>query len=187
MPRINVPASAYKAYANGEMSRGELDELEKFASVLEKSAAAPAAASKIGPGHIAAAMVLAPLAGEVAAGASKGIRGMYDKMTFDRDLNRILSVNPNIGSAKDPNVRMAYSTMRNLNPKFSKDPLVGSSLLQTIMMNRQDISDPRSAPRIDQGVAKELQKAMGEGREDSFEKATRSAFQGGMKDILGTF
>ena len=163
---IEVPGEAYEAYGRGEISRDELEELEKFAEALNGKVAAaakttaglfsdPGRAMKVLGGMALAAPTLAYVGSKV----PQGLQGAMSAATFDRDFNKVLKVNPQLGGADDPNLRMAYKTLRTLNPGYSKDPLVAGTILDNVMQNRMDPNDPSSPPRYEVSLANELARA----------------------------
>ena len=109
-----------------------------------------------------------------------GIRAVQNKLTYRRDLNRLLDVRPEIsGEHNERDINLAFQSMRHLNPELSKDPLTGSTLLTQILRNR-DIQDPSAPPRMDLGVARELFTAERRGKDEIVETATR-AFDTGVR------
>lgn len=151
---VQVPAEAYMAFARGEISEGELQGLEKMAQSMNKTAlnlTAPSAAS-LG-GFVLAAPTLAYAGAEV----PQAIDATLGAMTFNRDLKRVLDVNPHLGSPDDPNLRMAFKTLRSMNPEYSKDPLIAGTILDMVMTNRMDPDDPTSPPRFDPALLQSIQ------------------------------
>lgn len=182
---MNVPAQAYQDYARGKLSKEDLTELEKMADALSKESgismgtvvdAAGNAAQHVGRG----ASFGLGLAGSGLAGLAltAGAQSVYDKLTYRRDLNRLLDVRPEIKeNYSQRDIDLAYQSMRTLNPDFAKDPLTGSTLLDQILRNRDRLS-PSSAPRMDLGVARELYTAERKGR-DPMQDVVVRAFQTG--------
>lgn len=181
---IDVPAEAYKSYAQGEISAEELVELEKMAATLSTTATNPlygevarglASGAAATGGGIAAA-----LAGHSIA---KAVAAARDRLSFRKDLNNILEVYPEIAEQHgDRDISLAYQSIRTLNPTFAKDPLVGGTLLGQILRNR-DVHDPKKAPRFEPGVAKDLITAERKGR-DSTGKDIASILGGGFETGL---
>ena len=156
-----VPAEAYELYAQGEITDQEMHELEKFAADLEKTAGAPAAAGlNYGRlGLMAGGMALAaPTLAYAANKVPKTLQGMANSMRFESGLNKAIEVNPQLGSATDPNLRMAYKTLQTTNPEYAQDPLIAGTILDMVMSNRMDPDDPGSAPRFDPTLLNEIQK-----------------------------
>lgn len=149
---IEVPAEAYVSFAKGEISEDELLELEKFASML----------GNVRPVHLAGLAAAVPTLGYIGAKVPQMIEDTADAMTFNRDLKRILEVHPQLGSTEDPNLRMAFKTLRSVNPEYSKDPLIAGTILDMVMRGRIDPDDPSSAPRFDPALLQSIQ-----GRGDS--------------------
>lgn len=158
---IQVPAEAYAAYARGEISRSELSGLEKFASDLNKGAAAPFdPLSPRGIATLGGLALAAPALTYAGAMVPKAIDTSINALTFNRDLNRVVEVNPQLGSPDDPNLRMAFKTLRSVNPDYSKDPLIAGTILDMVMTNRMDPDDPTSAPRFDPALLQSIQHKM---------------------------
>lgn len=159
---MEIPAEAYELYARGEITDREMHELEKFAADLEKTAGAPAAAGlnygKLG--LMAGGMALAaPALAYAANKVPQGLQSMANSIRFESGLNKAIEVNPQLGSAKDPNLRMAYKTLQTTNPDYAKDPLIAGTILDMVMSNRMDPDDPSSAPRFDPTLLNEIQKS----------------------------
>jgi len=170
---VNVPAEAYAAYARGELSQHDLLQLEKMASSLNKVAGismTPANMAAIG-GLAVAAPTLA-YAGSQVPGAIESTMGA---LTFSRDLRRVVQVNPQLGSPDDPNLRMAFKTLRSMNPEYSKDPLIAGTILDMVMTNRMDPDDPSSAPRFDPALLSSIQNRMKAPRDIAAETGARAA------------
>lgn len=153
---MEIPAWLFKEHALGAVSTNKLRESEKLAVALS--------------GGAAALMVGTALASPIlAAAGAKGAERMMDsidRMTFDRDLKKVLEVNKDIGKPDDRHIRLAYQSIRTTNPKFSKDPLIAGTLLRQIMQNRVDPYDPKSPARVDLNIASQLQGASGRGAND---------------------
>jgi hypothetical protein len=151
-----VPAEAYDLYAQGEITDQEMHELEKFAEALEKTAAFDYGKAGLMMGGMALA---APALAYAANKVPQGMQSMVNSMRFESGLNKALEVNPQLGSAKDPNLRMAYKTLQTTNPDYAKDPLIAGTILDMVMSNRMDPDDPSSAPRFDPTLLNEIQKS----------------------------
>jgi hypothetical protein len=194
---IDVPSAAYQEFSRGEISEDELHSLESFANDLSKTAATqvnipglnvppptggptPSLGREMG-GLIGKGLMLgtAGLATSLLGSAAmSGAKAVHGKLTYRRDLNRLLDVRPEIKEEHSKrDIDLAFQSMRHLNPDLAKDPLTGSTLLQQILRNR-DIHDPSAPPRMDLGVAKELYTAERRGRDPMQEMAARS-FQAG--------
>lgn len=152
-----VPAEAYELFAAGEISAQELHELEKFAESLEKTAfdlaKAPQAAAALG-----GLAVAAPTLAYVGSKVPQTLQSAVNSMRFEGGLRKTLEVNPQLGSADDPNLRMAYKTIQTTNPEYAKDPLIAGTILDMVMNNRMDPNDPASAPRFEPTLLSEIQK-----------------------------
>lgn len=154
-----VPAEAYELFAAGEISARELEGLEKFAESLEKGAAMPGGVT---PGQAAAALgglaIAAPTLAYVGNQVPQTLQSAVNSMRFEGGLRKTLEVNPQLGSADDPNLRMAYKTIQTTNPEYAKDPLIAGTILDMVMNNRMDPNDPASAPRFEPTLLSEIQK-----------------------------
>lgn len=146
---IEVPAEAYKQAGLGEITPEELAELEEFADLLSKTADWKEVAKKYAP-H--ATVMAAPVVG---LGATHTLRKAHDKLTYRGDLRKIQEVYPDIAQHDKKHIDLAYQSLRRLNPKFARDPLVGGTLLRTVLRNRE-FDNPKGAPRMDLSMAKEL-------------------------------
>jgi hypothetical protein len=146
----SIPSSAYRQFAEGKLTREDLEELEKMASVLKDPDLRRTLAV------IGASTLMAPALTALGAGAVNKTMSAMDKLTMRRDLRKILAVHPSLGEPEDPHVIMAYQTLRTLNPEYAKDPLIAGPLLQQMLQSRMIPGDPRSAPRMDPGVAGQL-------------------------------
>lgn len=170
---VNVPAAAYAAFARGEISREDLINLEKTAEALNKSAALTA-------GNVAALGGLAVAAPTLAYAGSQvpeAIESTMGALTFNRDLRRVVQVNPQLGSPEDPNLRMAFKTLRSVNPEYSKDPLIAGTILDMVMTNRMDPDDPSSAPRFDPALLQSIQGRGKTPRDMAAESGGRAALE----------
>ena len=150
---IQVPATAYLAYARGEITSEELLSLEKTAEALNKSASMSGAQIAALGGLARAAPTLAYAGAQV----PQAIESTFGAMNFNRDLRRVVEVNPQLGSPDDPNLRMAFKTLRSTNPEYSKDPLIAGTILDMVMTNRMNPDDPTSAPRYDPALLQSIQ------------------------------
>lgn len=150
-----VPAEAYELYAQGEITDQEMHELEKFAADLEKTAVDYGRLGLMAGGMALAAPTLTYAANKV----PQTLQGMANSIRFESGLNKAIEVNPQLGSAKDPNLRMAYKTLQTTNPEYAKDPLIAGTILDMVMSNRMDPDDPSSAPRFDPTLLNEIQKS----------------------------
>ena len=150
-----VPAEAYEMFANGEISQEQLDDLEKFASALEKNALRMDPGTIAGLGGLALAAPALTYVGSKIPGA---LQTGLNNMRFESGLKRAVETNPTLGSADDPNLRMAYKTLQTTNPEYAKDPLIAGTILDMVMSNRMDPNDPSSAPKFDPSLLNDIQK-----------------------------
>jgi hypothetical protein len=151
--RVQVPPEAYTAFARGEISESELLDLEKLASDLNKSAGISSGAIPALAGLALAAPTLAYAGSQV----PRAIEGGLQALTFNRDLRRVTQVNPQLGDPSDPNLRMAFKTLRTTNPEYAADPLIAGTILDMVMTNRMNPDDPSSAPRFDPALLQSIQ------------------------------
>lgn len=155
---VQVPAAAYAAYARGEITERELRDLEKYASHLNKEGGI-----SVDPLHpkgvatLAGLALAAPALTYVGAGVPKTIDSALDRLTFERDLRKVLAVHPQLGSIRDENLRRAYKTLRTMNAEYARDPLIAGTLLDMVMTNRMDPDDPKSPPRFDPALLQSIQ------------------------------
>jgi hypothetical protein len=184
---IQVPASAYTAYARGEISEAELLGLEKFASELNKSAAGTSfdPLSARGVATLGGLALAAPALTYAGAAVPKAIDSTMGALTFNRDLRRVVEVNPQLGDASDPNLRMAFKTLRSVNPDYSKDPLIAGTILDMVMTNRMDPDDPSSAPRFDPALLQSIQLKGGKSALDVATDQGKAAVPGLTQGLLG--
>jgi hypothetical protein len=152
-----VPAAAYAAYARGEITEEDLRSLEKTAAALNKSAGAPGGLTAGNIAALGGLALAAPTLAYAGAQVPQAIEGTLGAMTFNRDLRRVVEVNPQLGSPDDPNLRMAFKTLRSTNPEYSKDPLIAGTILDMVMTNRMNPDDPTSAPRYDPALLQSIQ------------------------------
>jgi hypothetical protein len=106
--------------------------------------------------------------------AVKGGGHLIDALTFNRDLDRLIAAYPELKNADPKAVRVAYTSLRQLNPEFAKDPLVGGSMLQAILRNVHPDS-PRGMPRFDLATAQILNQARSQNRGGFAEELIRAA------------
>jgi hypothetical protein len=171
---IQVPAAAYAAYARGEITGEELLSLEKTAAVLNKNASAPGALTPQNIAALGGLALAAPTLAYLGAKVPEAIEGTFGAMTFNRDLRRVVEVNPQLGSPDDPNLRMAFKTLRSTNPEYSKDPLIAGTILDMVMTNRVNPDDPTSAPRYDPALLQSIQQKTKAPRDYAAEAASKA-------------
>lgn len=156
----NIPDDIYVAGALGVLSEDEVDHLEGFSSYLNKTAAfSPELRQAAMTGVVGAA---ATAAGSLAMmGASKGIGTLYDAMTFDRDLQKILKVRPELNTYPKAQVKLVYESLRRLSPEIAKDPLTASTYLVR-QFERRNPNEPHSLPTVELETARTLAQTSGE-------------------------
>jgi hypothetical protein len=155
---VQVPAAAYAAYARGEITKEELQDLEKYASHLNKQGSVSIDPTRLSDAATLAGLALAaPALTYLGAGVPKTIDSALDRLTFERDLRKVLAVHPQLGSIRDENLRRAYKTLRTMNAEYARDPLIAGTLLDMVMTNRMNPDDPKSPPRFDPALLQSIQ------------------------------
>lgn len=79
------------------------------------------------------------------AGATAGVQRLYDAATKARDFRAMLDADQDLAArqAEDPKrFNMLFSTIRTMNPAFSRDPIVAGALMNQMLEN------PSSAPGV---------------------------------------
>jgi hypothetical protein len=172
---IQVPAQAYQFKAAGLLSADEIQELEQMRDMLNKQADVGSALL-----HGAGAAVGGAAAVAAAHYFARGVDAAENSLTFNHDLKKVLEVHPDIKEHSDHDIRLAYQSIRVLNPVVAKDPLMGGTLLGQVLRNR-DPMNPRSAPRFDVGsqkaisdVAKNHEPAMSAGLDRAFGEGVKT-------------
>jgi hypothetical protein len=183
-------ADIYRQLGEGTISHEEVRELEALEAMLKTAAAPTAAELKQIATHglvLGGSSVAAALLGDAAV---RGASAAWDKATYRRDLNRILEVYPHLEDYPEKERRLAYSSLRHLNPHFAKDPLVGGTMLGQILRQR-DPSDPSSI-RFDGSIAADLVKSRVRDDDplrrtvsDSLSRGMQSAFDQHHRDVSG--
>jgi len=160
---------AYASHESAQRSREYAQEAriarlerERRQDSQKKVAAMPAPTALRTAGETALGGILAGLGlyGAQAAGAGihHGIRALADKVTYRKDLGRVLAVHPDIAEEFSPkDIDLVYRSIRTFSPEAAKDPLVGGRVLDSVLRNR-DRMNPGSAPRFELGTAQELQR-----------------------------
>lgn len=92
------------------------------------------------------------------SGLHHGLAGLADKLSYRKDLGKLLAVHPSISEGHSPeDIDLVYRSIRRFSPEVAKDPLVGGRVLDTVLRNR-DRTDPSGPPRFELGIAQELQR-----------------------------
>jgi hypothetical protein len=176
-----IPSSAYRKYAEGKLTQDELEDLEKMAGAL----ADPEFRRTLAV--IGATTLMTPALTAIGAGAVNKSMSAMDKITMRRDLRRILAIHPYLGDPEDPHIVMAYQSLRTLNPEYAKDPLIAGPLLQQMLQSRMIPGDPRSAPRMDPGVAGQLVTARGKSDKSDLARMAGQSLASGAEKALGAY
>lgn len=88
-------------------------------------------------GTAAGVAVAAPLAGAAIGGLGDAAKGIYNAVTKKRDFNAMLEFNQDLRGMhkQDPKiVNAAFSTLRRINPQYSRDPLVAGAFVRNLSM-----------------------------------------------------
>lgn len=180
VPMSRVSDDIYVARALGVLGDDEVAHIEEFSSSLNKSAAfSPEVKNAVTMGVATAA---ATAAGSLAMmGAAKGLGNVYDAMTFDRDLQKIMKVRPELSTYSKEHVKLVYQSLRRLSPEIAKDPLTASTYLVR-QFERRNPNDPHSLPTVELETARTLAQTSGEygKRRDAVREALLQANQIGV-------
>ena len=192
---IKVPSFAYK-FADSD----EVEGLEKFANALTEGLSPEEGHTKVAlfgmdpnsPWVNTLQQGAAITAGALGVNllgmaAGQGARAAHNRLTYRRDLNKVLDVHPDLKDYSKKDIDLAYSSIRTMNPTFAKDPLVGGNLLGQVLRNR-DIHDPSKAPRFELGVAKELLTAERKGKDqlqETIQGSFRTGYELAVNDAMG--
>lgn len=146
-----VPLDAYKGIYTGEVTESDIKDLQTLSVALEKDASffeglKGAIPDKRTMGMMAGSALLAPVLAAGGRGVAKGVSNIHDKLTFNRDLQNIAELNPNL-DPEDKYTQMAYKSMRTLNPIYAKDPLIANTLLTNIMREKDKHGVPMMMPQ----------------------------------------
>lgn len=81
---------------------------------------------------------LTALGGAAVAGGVTALKKVYDSVSKQRDFKQMMATDPDLAQlqAEKPKFfNQAYSSLRNINPTFGKDPLVAGSYMRKMMAN----------------------------------------------------
>jgi hypothetical protein len=76
------------------------------------------------------------LVGAAGAGLGAAVQHLYDAATKSRDFRTMLDHNPDLHEQLQQNPKMfnqAFSTLRTMNPMFSRDPLIAGTYMRQMM------------------------------------------------------
>lgn len=187
VPMSRVSDDIYVAHALGVLGDEEVAHIEGFSYSLNKTAAfSPEVKNAITTGVVGAA---ATAAGSLAMmGVAKGVSNVYDAMTFDKDLQKILKVRPELNTYPKEQVKLVYQSLRRLSPEISKDPLTASTYLVR-QFERRNPSDPHSLPTVELETARTLAQTSSEygKRRDAVREALLQANQIGVTTGLAQY
>lgn len=147
-----------------------------------KKTAAPGVfgkAMKALPGSFAGAAVGATAAGAVGligAGLGAAVHGILDAATKGRDFRAMMQANEDLQEhhAQDPRkFNLMFNTLRNVNPEYSKDPLIAGSFMRRMIESPSGIG----------GLAGEALKQRGDYPETAFGAAHDYAREGAKAGI----
>jgi len=179
-----ISPDAYQKFGEGQISEEELRQLETLDLML-KSASAASSAWHSGLGKTLTQGLAMGAAGgtgaALGAGAAMGGKKLWDKATYNRDMKKILDVYPQLKDYPKKDLNLAYSSLRHMNPHFSKDPLVGGTMLTQILKQR-DPTNPESI-RFDGALAADLVKARPHS-DDPMTRALADSFARGMSGAI---
>lgn len=80
------------------------------------------------------------VAGAAVAGVGLAAQKIFDAVTKRRDFRQMLEFNPDLQEHQASNSKMfnqAFSTIRSMNPTFSRDPLVAGAYMRQLVQNPQ--------------------------------------------------
>lgn len=83
--------------------------------------------------------LLAGLGSAMAAGMGLAAQKIYDAATKSRDFRTMLRENPDVAEhhETDPHrVNLYYSSLRTMNPEFSKDPVIAGTYMRRMLENQ---------------------------------------------------
>ncbi len=146
---------------------------------LEKKAGFGEAMSSL-PKHLGAAAAGAAAAGAVGlagAGLGAAVGGILDAATKGRDFRAMLQHNEDLHEHHEANptrFNLMFSTLRTMNPAFSKDPLVAGSFMRRMIESPTGIG----------GIAGEALKQRGDFPESAFGVAHDFAREGAKSGVL---
>jgi len=156
--------------------------VEEFMAVSKTANVFRAAARKF-PQHMAHAAVGAAAAGAVGlvgAGLGSAVSGIFDAATKGHDFRQMMSANEDLHAhhEQDPKkFNLMFSTLRNVNPQFSKDPLVAGSFMRRMIESPMGIG----------GIAGEALKHRGDYPDTAFSVAHDYARDGAKAGITESF
>lgn len=184
---VDIPAELYDDFRRGVVTEEELEQTEELWMGLKTASFSDFAQKAMG--SEAGRTALLGLAGGVGAGgagliglgAGKALKKGWDKLTYGRDMNRILEVYPHLKEYPERERHLAYDSLRHLNPHFAKDPLVGGTMLGQILRSR-DPTNPKSL-RFEGHLAADLVKSRVRD-DDPVSSGLQNAFQQGMRDAM---
>ena len=176
-------SSSDAIYCDSSLSAEDVRELEDFnASLYGEKIAAPASSTFGRVVRTAAEGTAAQLtAGAMGLAAVAGGKALYDKATYNRDLKAITDVYPHLKKNPERELRLAYTSLRSLNPQFAKDPLIGGTLLGQLLRQRDPLN-PKSL-RFDPGMATDLVRNRKDTR-GGFAEMVPEAFRAGSQSAL---
>jgi len=169
-------------YTDSDLSAEDVLELEDFDGMLHEGSKR-ASFGRVGrmarnaTENTAAQLI----AGTLGTATVVGGKAMYDKATYGRDLRAITDVYPHLKKYPEKELRLAYSSLRNLNPQFAKDPLVGGTLLGQLLRQRDPLNP--KALRLDPGMASDLVRNRRDTR-GGIDEMVPAAFQAGMQGAM---
>lgn len=151
----------YVALSQGRLSQNDVTALEEFSDalhggqvVLEQSKEAT------NPMFNAAAAMAGTIgAGALAHGMLRGGKALVEDLSLGRDLDAVLRAYPDLKDYPRHQLEMLYASLRRINPKYAKDPVIAGSYLTRMMEARSSFDNPRAMPAIDLDVFKNIAQA----------------------------
>ena len=156
--------------------------VEEFVGMAKRAGAFGAAMKKF-PSHMAhagAGAVAAGAVGLAGAGLGAAVSGIIDAATKGRDFRSMMGANEDLQMhhEQDPKrFNLMFSTLRNVNPEFSKDPLIAGSFMRRMIESPMGIG----------GIAGEALKHRGDYPETAFGVAhdyARGGAQAGIAESM---
>lgn len=150
---MTVLDRCYEALAQGQMTPDEVADIEKFAESLKEGGPFWDSVGRAGAqAGTAAGATLAVM------GIAKGISSAVDALTYAGDFKAMMAAHPQLADYPEEQVRAIFASLRNLNPGFSKDPLVAGTFVFRTLQNRSSEA-PGAQGMIELGTAKDVTQA----------------------------
>lgn len=187
----SVLDNAYLAFTQGKIASTDLEHLESFSDALSAKVAfdfggAFDKASKNPVGIGAMTAVGAAGTGAMAAVMAKGFNAAVDMLTYAGDFKAMMAADPSLSEFPEEQLRMVFTSLRHLNPEFSKDPLVASTFVRNHLDARaQSQHGGFEPPRIQVDTARNLVGARGSSDKGSAYDVLSGAGKAGLSSWEG--